>query len=63
MTEKWGNGRSIRDDKIGSFATAARVSPWFDLIEKFVTEGHCLVRGRVEELGKRKNDTSSKDWD
>ena len=63
MAEKWGDGWAIRDDKIGSFIAAARVAPRSNLIEKIVADGHCFVRGRVEELGKRKDDTRCKDGD
>ena len=56
MTEKWGDGRVIRDDKIGSIVNATGGKPRLNLIEKIVSDWYLLVRRRIEEFGKREDD-------
>ena len=52
---KWGDGRPIRDDKIGSRSAAARVAPRFDFIKKIVTDGtmSCKSEGSKSSVSGR----------
>jgi len=63
MTHEWSEGRTIVNDYVDAFTAASRVLPWVDFVKKMISEGHVLVRRRIEEIRKRAQDAGCKERD